>query len=109
MAALSEIVEYADRYLNTRDVTDYPGAMNGLQFQNSGQVTKIGAAVDACEPIITEAAVRGISLLLVHHGLFWSVQRIIGAMYRKVETAVRRDLAIYSSHLPLDLHAEVGN
>jgi dinuclear metal center YbgI/SA1388 family protein len=109
MAALSEIITFADAYLNTAGVTDYPGALNGLQFQNSGTVTKIGAAVDACEPVIAEAAARGISLLLVHHGLFWSVQRVVNSMYRKVRTAVSHDLAIYSSHLPLDLHPEVGN
>ena len=109
MAALSAIVEYVDRYLNTASIADYPGAMNGLQFENSGKVLKIGAAVDACEPIVAEAASRGVSLLLVHHGLFWSPQRIVGSMYRKAQRALGDDLAIYSSHLPLDLHPEVGN
>jgi putative NIF3 family GTP cyclohydrolase 1 type 2 len=30
-------------------------------------------------------------------------------MYRKMKTALSHDLAIYSSHLPLDLHPKLGN
>lgn len=107
--SLRDIIEYSDQYLNTKGVTDYPGAHNGLQVENTGKVTRIGAAVDACEPVIAEAAARGVSLLLVHHGLFWSPQVLTGAMYRKTKVALDHDMAIYSSHLPLDLHPELGN
>ncbi len=109
MRPLPALVEYLDRFLDTAAVADYSGAHNGLQVENSGQVTKLGAAVDACEAVITEAASRGVSLLLVHHGLFWSPQRLTGAMYRKTKAALSADLAVYSSHLPLDLHPVVGN
>jgi putative NIF3 family GTP cyclohydrolase 1 type 2 len=30
-------------------------------------------------------------------------------MYRKAKTAITADLAVYSSHLPLDLHPKFGN
>jgi dinuclear metal center YbgI/SA1388 family protein len=110
MPALLPIVTWLDRTLRTREVTDYPGAWNGLQIENSGAVTKIGAAVDACEPVLAEAASRGVTLLLVHHGLFWGgVQPVVGAVYRKMRTALAHDLALYSSHLPLDLHPTLGN
>jgi dinuclear metal center YbgI/SA1388 family protein len=109
MAQLSRLVEHLDRTLNTRAIVDYPGAHNGLQVENSGKVEKIGAAVDSCEAVIEEAAARGISLLLVHHGLFWAPQRLTGAMYRKIRMAMTHDMAVYSSHLPLDLHATLGN
>jgi putative NIF3 family GTP cyclohydrolase 1 type 2 len=62
MADLHRIVEYLDRYLNTAGIKDYPGAHNGLQIENSGAAGRIGAAVDACEPVIVEAAARGVSL-----------------------------------------------
>ncbi len=107
--SLIEIVEHLDRFLDTRAIVDYPDAFNGLQLQNSGQVVKLGAAVDACEAVIAAAADRRVSLLLVHHGLFWTQQPLTGAMYRKIRTAIAGDLAIYSSHLPLDLHPTVGN
>src|SRR5439155_1184916 len=44
MATLSEIVEYTNKYLRIRKVEDWPNALNGLQIENSGNVTKIGAA-----------------------------------------------------------------
>jgi dinuclear metal center YbgI/SA1388 family protein len=110
MSRLSTTVTHLDQYLRTAEVTDYPGAWNGLQIENSGEVTRVGAAVDACEAVITRAVERGIDLLLVHHGLFWGgVQPLTGAVRRKVKTALDGNLAIYSSHLPLDLHPAVGN
>nr|MDQ3622995.1 Nif3-like dinuclear metal center hexameric protein [Verrucomicrobiota bacterium] len=111
MADLRTLVDYLDRYLKTAAIVDYPGAHNGLQLENSGAVRKLGAAVDACEAVLTEAAERGISLLLVHHGLLWEshTPHFIGARYRKFKTALTNDLAIYSSHLPLDSHPRIGN
>ncbi len=109
MATLSEIVPYLDSYLQTSAIADYPGAHNGLQLESPGAVTRIGAAVDACEPVLAEAGARGIDLLLVHHGLLWNTQRFTGPLYRKLKRALGAGLAVYSSHLPLDLHSEVGN
>ncbi|MES2571753.1 MAG: Nif3-like dinuclear metal center hexameric protein [Verrucomicrobiota bacterium] len=110
MNKLPEIIDYTDAYLRTAEVADWANAWNGLQVENSGVVTKIGAAVDACEAVITEAAEKGVTLLLVHHGLFWGgVQPLVGAPFRKMKTAFKHDMAIYSAHLPLDLHPEIGN
>jgi dinuclear metal center YbgI/SA1388 family protein len=107
---LSELVTTLDTLLRTREIEDYPRALNGLQVENGGAIIRIIAAVDACESVIREASsVRG-TLLLVHHGLFWNgVQRITGAFHRKLRAAIEGDLALYSSHLPLDLHPQLGN
>ena len=110
MPDLATIVRHLDRTMRTADIADYPGAWNGLQIENSGAVKKVAAAVDACEAVIAEAVSRGVSLLLVHHGLFWSgVQPVVGPVRRKMKAALDADLAIYSSHLPLDLHPTLGN
>lgn len=111
MPDLRTLVDYLDQFLNTAAIVDYPKARNGLQLENSGPIRKLGAAVDACEPVLAEAAERGVSLLLVHHGLMWEsdAQLFTGARYRKFKTALTNDMAIYSSHLPLDLHPRVGN
>jgi len=110
MPTLAAIVAYLDRYLRHAEVTDYPGAWNGLQMENSGRVHKIGAAVDACEWTMKCAVEKGIDLLLVHHGLYWNgVQPVTGATRRKFKAALDGELAVYSSHLPLDLHPVVGN
>ena len=107
---LAEVVEYLTHLLDHASVADWPNALNGLQVQNSGRVERIGAAVDACEATLTLAAERGITFLLVHHGLFWSgFQRVEGPVYRKLKLALDADMAVFSSHLPLDLHPRFGN
>jgi dinuclear metal center YbgI/SA1388 family protein len=110
MASLNDIVAFLETELRTSLIPDYPGAMNGLQLMNSGEVPRIIAAVDASLPVI-EAAVRGgPGLLIVHHGMFWQgAQPVTGAFYRKLKAAMDAGLAIYSSHLPLDVHPVLGN
>lgn len=107
---LHTLVKTLDSLLCISEITDYSGAVNGLQIENSGHITRLIAAVDACEWVISKAArVKG-TLLLVHHGLFWQgVQPIAGSFYRKLKVALDGDLALYSSHLPLDFHSELGN
>ncbi|MBU6303083.1 MAG: Nif3-like dinuclear metal center hexameric protein [Verrucomicrobia bacterium] len=110
MALLADIVTHVDRLLRTAEIPDYPGALNGLQLENSGRVTRIAAAVDAHFPVVEKAIAAGADLLLVHHGLFWSgTQPITGPLHRKLKLAMDRDLAIVSQHLPLDAHPQFGN
>lgn len=110
MTELNSIVTHLDLYLRTAEIADYPGAWNGLQIENAGKVQRIGAAVDASARTIDRAVEQGIDLLLVHHGLFWNgVQPMTGATRRKIKAALDGDLAVYSSHLPLDIHPVVGN
>jgi dinuclear metal center YbgI/SA1388 family protein len=109
-ASLDEIVRYCDRTLRTSRVKDYDGAYNGLQVENQGKVTKIAAAVDASLATVSLAAKAGADLLLVHHGLFWNVrQPWTGANLRLMRLLLENDLAVYSSHLPLDCHPRLGN
>jgi dinuclear metal center YbgI/SA1388 family protein len=110
MPTLSEIVEYANEYLRIREIEDWPNALNGLQIENSGRVTKIGAAVDVSTRVLTAAAKKDVDLLIVHHGLFWpGLQTVTGSLRRQLKLAFENDIALYSAHLPLDLHPEVGN
>ncbi len=110
MPDLAEIVRYADEILRLPEVDDYPNALNGLQIENNGEVTKIGAAVDASGATFQMAVEREIDLLVVHHGFFWSGLRpIAGASSRALRLAFAHNLALYSAHLPLDLHPQLGN
>jgi dinuclear metal center YbgI/SA1388 family protein len=107
---LDEVVAYLDTYLRIGDVPDAPQALNGLQLQNGGEVTKIAAAVDASEAACLEAVKRGCDLLLVHHGLFWDGNKpVTGRRYRKLQTLMEAGVAVYSAHIPLDVHPDVGN
>jgi len=110
MVSLAELTSFLDEELKVSSIKDYPGAMNGLQLANEGKVGRIIAAVDASLSVVEAAAKGGPGLLLVHHGMFWQgPQPVTGAFYRKLKAAMETGLAIYSSHLPLDVHADWGN
>ena len=110
MASLSDIVTYTDRFLRIRDVGDWDNALNGLQIENSGRVTRIGAAVDASTRVLTEAGRKNVDFLIVHHGLFWpGLQPVTRLLRRQLKLAFETDMALYSAHLPLDIHPKVGN
>src|SRR2546423_13438529 len=110
MATLSEIVDYTNEYLRIREIEDWPNALNGLQMENSGKITKIGAAVDVSTRTFSAAAKKSVDLLIVHHGLFWpGLRPITGGLQRLLKLAFENDIALYSAHLPLDLHPKVGN
>jgi dinuclear metal center YbgI/SA1388 family protein len=110
MTSLAEIVRYTDKYLRVREIEEWPNALNGLQIENSGRVTKIGAAVDVSTRVLSEAAKKDVDLLLVHHGLFWpGLQPVTNALRRQLKIAFKNDIALYSAHLPLDIHPKVGN
>jgi dinuclear metal center YbgI/SA1388 family protein len=108
--ALQDVVSFANQLLKVSEIEDYPGAVNGLQLENRGLVSKIGAAVDASSRTIEMAISQGVDLLVVHHGIFWGgIAPVTGPIYRRLARAVECDLAIYSVHLPLDFHPEIGN
>jgi dinuclear metal center YbgI/SA1388 family protein len=110
MVLLKDVVELLDGVLKNSTITDYAGAVNGLQLENTGQVCRIVAAVDASLPVIQAVAEGGPGLLIVHHGLFWQgLQPLTGPYFQKLKVAMDAGLAIYSSHLPLDMHPEFGN
>ena len=110
MVSLNELVQYVDDYLRVREIGDWENALNGLQIENSGSVSKIGAAVDVSTRVLSAAAKKNVDLLIVHHGLFWpGLQSITGAFHRQLRIAFENNIALYGAHLPLDLHPEVGN
>jgi dinuclear metal center YbgI/SA1388 family protein len=108
--ALSEIVAHVDDFLDIARTPDYPAALNGLQVENSGQVARVAAAVDASQRTIDGAIQARAQLLIVHHGLFWGgLQPLAGRFYRRINALLTHDIAVYSAHLPLDRHPTLGN
>ena len=108
---LAAIVNHCDKILRTSEIGDYDGAVNGLQVENSsGTVTKIAATVDASLATIKLAIAAKADLLIVHHGLFWSpAQPWTGKKFELIKLLMENNLAVYSSHLPLDAHPKLGN
>ena len=107
---LTEIVAFLDDILLTSTTPDYPTAFNGLQLANGGSVTKIAAAVDFSSQAIKAAIAEEANLIIVHHGMFWAgVQPLVGPGYTRLRQLLDADMAVYSSHLPLDKHPQLGN
>lgn len=110
MALLGDVVAFLDSELRTREIPDFDGALNGLQLANSGKVTKVAATVDFSARAVTAAIREKADLLVVHHGMFWGgAQPIVGTVYERLRAALDAGLAVYASHLPLDLHPALGN
>jgi len=108
--SLAAIVRHCDKLLRPADFKDWDGAANGLQVENSGAVTRIAAAVDASLATIELAIAARADLMIVHHGLFWSPTHPWTAKrYEMLRLLIENNLAIYSSHLPLDAHPKLGN
>ena len=109
-APLGRVAEHLDTLLRTSEIPDYPGALNGVQVEHAGPVTHCAVAVDASLRTIEGAIAAGANLLVVHHGLYWSgVQPLRGRFYERTRLLLAHDLAVYASHLPLDLHPTLGN
>ena len=108
--ALDDIARHLDAVLRTSEVPDYSGAMNGVQVEHDGPVTRCAVAVDASLHTIDAAIASRANLLVVHHGLFWAgAQPLRGRVFQRLQRLVAHDVAVYASHLPLDLHPTLGN
>lgn len=107
---LADIVSLLDAELRISAIHDAPVALNGLQVENDGYVSKVALAVDGTQKTLDDAVAAGADLLLLHHGIFWSGLRpITGWWRRKLETCLQHNLAVYGAHLPLDAHTTLGN
>lgn len=110
MPALSQIASFLDQTLNVGGIPDYSNAVNGVQVANLGDIERVATAVDFSTETVNGAISAGAQLLVVHHGMFWSgVQPITGYRFDRLQSLIAHDVAVYSAHLPLDVHPELGN
>jgi dinuclear metal center YbgI/SA1388 family protein len=108
--SLATVVAHCNKILRTGEIKDFVGAVNGLQMENRGTVSRIAAAVDASLATVKLAIAAKADLLIVHHGLFWNVrQPWTRKNYELLRLLTKNNLAVYSSHLPLDFHSQLGN
>lgn len=103
-----ELVSYLDGYLTIKEIKDISN--NGLQVEGGDEVKKIAFGVDACLESFRRAQDAGAQMLITHHGLFWSQPVMLRHIHRRrVAFLLEHDISLYSVHLPLDIHPEVGN
>ncbi len=105
-----QLSHFLDNLLDISSISDAPNALNGLQVQNTGEIKKIGLAVDLCQATIDLAIEKKCDMLFVHHGIFWGgLQPFRGSFYEKIASMIHANLGLYSAHIPLDLHPVLGN
>jgi dinuclear metal center YbgI/SA1388 family protein len=110
MLTSTDLAAYTDELLGSADTPDYPNAVNGLQLENRSAIHGIAAAVDFSTRAVQGALENGANFLIVHHGMFWGgLGPISGPTYRILQLLIENDIAVYSSHLPLDRHPTFGN
>lgn len=108
MVTRAKITGALDEYLDINVIAD--ASLNGLQVEGNEEVSRVALAVDAAQVTIAAAVDSGCQFLVVHHGLFWGQQvALTGIVGRRVRACFAADLSVYAAHLPLDVHAEVGN
>lgn len=107
---LHSITDLLDSTLRIREIRDASVALNGLQVENNGSITKVALAVDGSQKTIDDAIAAGADLLILHHGIYWcGLRPMTGWFKKKIESCLQHNLAVYGAHLPLDLHPELGN
>lgn len=84
---------------------------NGLQIEGRSVVKKIITGVTACQDLLEKALYYNADAIIVHHGYFWKNEpRYIHNMQKKrLKTILTNNINLYSWHLPLDIHTELGN
>ncbi|MEW6535721.1 MAG: Nif3-like dinuclear metal center hexameric protein [Candidatus Auribacterota bacterium] len=108
MELLSTIQSYLDEELKIKDIDDY--CVNGLEVDGREEICKIAFMVDASEQGFQQAVSSQADMIIVHHGLvFGSITRITGMIYRRLKILIKHGISLYAAHIPLDVHAELGN
>ncbi len=103
-----DLVAHLDTYLRVAEIPD--ASPNGLQVQGAERISRIAFAVDASLLTIRAANRARAGCLIVHHGLWWGRhEQIVGNMYKRIAALIKNGVSLYTAHLPLDCHAEVGN
>jgi dinuclear metal center YbgI/SA1388 family protein len=106
-----ELVDRLDTELRTAAYADLDASANGLQVgPATREVSAVAVAVDAAVETAERAAAADADLLVTHHGISWGgIERVTGREYGRVAALIENDLGLYTSHLPLDGHQELGN
>lgn len=107
----SEIAGRLDEELRTNEYAGIDPSANGLQVGRGDlDVEHVAFAVDAAQETVAAAVDAGADLLVTHHGfVFGGLDRVTGLEFDRIASLVDGDMALYTSHLPLDGHQDLGN
>jgi dinuclear metal center YbgI/SA1388 family protein len=106
---LRDVVSFLDATLEIERFRDY--APNGLQVEGAPEVDTVVTGVSASAALFERAVELGADLVVVHHGLIWGggIERVTGAMARRLAILLGNHVSLAAYHLPLDKHPRLGN
>ena len=106
---LLELQAELDELLQPARFKDY--CPNGLQVEGKPVVSKLVSGVTASHALIEAAIVARADALLVHHGYFWRNENpaLVGIRKNRIKLLLANDISLLAYHLPLDVHASLGN
>ncbi|MDN3651412.1 Nif3-like dinuclear metal center hexameric protein [Thalassotalea ponticola] len=105
----NEFLTLLNGILQPERIKDY--CPNGLQVQGSEAVKRIVTGVTASQALIDAAIEHKADTILVHHGYFWKNESypITGIKYNRIKALIDNEINLFAYHLPLDIHATLGN
>ena len=103
------LIRYCNELLDSGGFQDY--CPNGLQVEGRTEIRRIVSGVTASQALVDAAVEARADLLLVHHGYFWRGESaaVVGVKQRRLKALLKNDINLVAYHLPLDVHAELGN
>ena len=106
---IDEFNDYLTKLLQPEQFNDY--CPNGLQVEGKREINKIVTGVTASYALLEAALEANADAVLVHHGYFWRNEAlpITGIKKRRIHFLLQHDISLFAYHLPLDMHAELGN
>lgn len=106
---LIELRDYIGSLLAVSRFRDY--CPNGVQVEGRAEILRIASGVSASQYLLEEASAWGADAILVHHGYFWRSEdaAITGIKKNRIAYLLKHDISLLAYHLPLDVHAELGN
>lgn len=110
MSSRIEIDLFLKNLLRPEIYDDY--GPNGLQIEGKKEIKHICFSVSATKQSVENAVALKADALIVHHGLFWKfhgVRTLTGPFAQRVLPLAKNEINLWSYHLPLDGHLEIGN
>lgn len=109
MIEREQLVAFIDKALNSTAIKDY--CPNGLQVEGKAQIRTIVTGVTASQALLQQAVALNADAVLVHHGYFWKNEAmpVVGMKKRRLALLLQHDINLLAYHLPLDVHATLGN
>jgi len=104
-----ELTRHLNAFLDARRFKD--AAINGLQVAGRDTISHVVVGVTANKALIDAAIEAKADAVIVHHGLFWKGESpaLTGYHRERIAALLAHNINLYAYHLPLDVHAEVGN